>query len=73
VRYTRYRFFAVFSGVPKDVWGDAIGFSIPTGLTRGFVTIAEQATSIPPKTSRNQKKMSGLPFGGHCLVNADNG
>ena len=26
------RFFAVFSGIPKDAWGDAIGFSIPTGL-----------------------------------------
>jgi hypothetical protein len=25
-------FFAVFSGIPKDAWGDAIGFSIPTGL-----------------------------------------
>jgi hypothetical protein len=48
-------FFAVFGGVPKDVWGDAIGFSIPTGLTKEFLShIAERAISIPPKTAKNR-------------------
>ncbi|MGA2544516.1 MAG: hypothetical protein ABSG78_23445, partial [Verrucomicrobiota bacterium] len=38
------RFLDVFGGMPREVWGGAIGFSIPTGLKLSAQGREERAT-----------------------------